>query len=123
MEDEIKIGDYIRTKDNKIRKVIKIIDDEDYEDRGNILYEVNDECYDNIFDEYSNYILPDQILKHSSNIADILKIGDIAIMICYNMKIQKFLERNDIIEIKKGTYKVLKVMPKEIFERECYKDK
>ena len=72
MEDEIKINEYVRTKDGHIAKYIeKIAKDEDVSDGmlfDNFIYEK----YKHI--RYS--ILKEIIVKHSKIISEVVEIGD-----------------------------------------------
>ena len=73
MEDEIKINEYVRTKDGHIAKYIeKIAKDEDVSDGmlfDNFIYEK----YKHI--RYS--ILKEIIVKHSKQLIDLIECGDI----------------------------------------------
>ena len=75
--EEIKVGEYIRSTNGVIAKVVGK-EEEDYEERGHILYELDREIFDETegFEEYSIYALPDQFVKHSSNIIDLIEPGD-----------------------------------------------
>lgn len=74
---EIKVNEYVRTKDGLIAQIINIIE-EDYQERGNILYELDKEVFDETegYEEYSFYALPNQFVKHSTNIIDLIECGD-----------------------------------------------
>lgn len=61
---EIKVGEYIRTERGKIRKILKL-DMREFEEFGNIIYETNDEDF-----------YKEEIVKHSSNIIDLIEVGD-----------------------------------------------
>ena len=49
--------------------------EEDYQERGNLLYELNREVFDETegFEEYNCYALPDQFVAHSKNIIDLIE--------------------------------------------------
>lgn len=74
---EIKVNEFVRTKDGLIAQIINIIE-ENYQERGNILYELDKEVFDETegYEEYSFYALPDQFIKHSPNIIDLIEEGD-----------------------------------------------
>ncbi len=67
---EIKVGEYVRTKDGVIAK-LDYIEEEYYFD--NYIYRE--------FEDDINYLdaeqLPEYIIKHSSNIMDLIEVGDI----------------------------------------------
>lgn len=71
----IEVGEYVRTKDGCIAKIINM-QEEDYQERGNLLYELDREVFDETegFEEYSCYALPDQFLAHSKNIIDLIEV-------------------------------------------------
>lgn len=74
-EGEICINDYVRTKSGIIAK-IKNKYDEEYEERGNIIYELDKEVYDDIDEETSIYALPDQFKSHDKDIINLVEEGD-----------------------------------------------
>lgn len=66
MIDKIKVGEYIRTKDG-IAKIIKnSTGKNDYFD-----YYIIDKYFDEV-----NYIMKEEIIKHSKNIIDLIKVKD-----------------------------------------------
>lgn len=109
--DRIKLGEYVRFKDGEIGKIIDI-----KEDPPRVVYS-----------EYGEIGLVADIVKHSQNIFDLIKIGDFVngyeILDIYVSK-----DNWEPIEIKidsKG-YKFLfkenikTILTKEKYERECY---
>lgn len=75
--EELKVGEYVRTTTGVIAK-IKDETYEDYQERGNIIYTLDKEVFDETegYEEYSFYALPDQFVKHSPNIIDLIEEGD-----------------------------------------------
>ena len=69
MQDEIKVGDYIRTYDGIIGKVLE---DEDIRENG--VY-IDTTFLDDYADE-TNFVKYEDIKKHSSNIIDLIEKGD-----------------------------------------------
>ena len=73
MEKEIKVGDWIRTKAGQILRVNKII--LVYEN-DNLLYEQQFICWDGKISRYRIWQLEDNIVKHSSNLKDVIQKDD-----------------------------------------------
>lgn len=71
---EIKVGEYVRTTTGVIAK-IKDETYEDYQERGDIIYTLDKEVFDETegYEEYSFYALPDQFVKHSTQIIDLIE--------------------------------------------------
>lgn len=61
---DIEVGEYVRTERGTIRKILKL-DMREFEEFGNIIYETNDEDF-----------YKEEIVKHSSNIIDLIEVGD-----------------------------------------------
>ena len=101
MGNEIKVGDYCRTKNGLIAKLIEPQ-----------VYEINDrECIEFLED----------IVKHSSNLIDIIEVNDIGIMNYNGIVFQKFVSKDDIVALKLKEYKLLEILTKEQFESISYK--
>lgn len=65
--EEIKVGEYIRTKYGYIRKV----------DRINYLDEIIvDDMVENEFEDKNWFVQFKDVVKHSSNIIDLIEVGD-----------------------------------------------
>ena len=102
MGNEIKVGDYCRTKNGLIAKLIEPQ-----------VYEINDrECIEFLED----------IVKHSSNLIDIIEVNDIGIMNYNGIVFQKFVSKDDIVALKLKEYKLLEILTKEQFESISYKE-
>ena len=75
--DDIKVGDYVRTKNGNIRKIIEITNKE-YDDEPDYL--VDKGMIDIVKKEETTYIenwlFKEQIIKSSSNIIDLIEVGD-----------------------------------------------
>lgn len=77
----INVGDYVRTKDGHIDKIIDI--DEEYHCRENDkqgklykIYQLNNEYYDEEYEEYNQWVFDDYIIKSSPNIIDLIEVED-----------------------------------------------
>ena len=68
MENEIKVNEYIRTKRGIIDKAVKILDDYIFLESKFFITE---------YGESSTFIKKTDIVKHSSNIIDLIEVGDI----------------------------------------------
>ena len=109
MED-IKVGDYIRTKDGTITK----IEDIEFEIKtnmfGQILYKV--------FIEGNRYY--EVIVKHSPNIIDLIEVGDYVNGIIVT---QSYIDNIKHIapEIKENNYGIKSIVTKEMFSSVEYR--
>ena len=71
---EIKVGEYVRTKDGLIAKLININDYECvFDSRIQWFYEYYREDID--FDDWKEFV-EEKIVKHSPNIIDLIEVGD-----------------------------------------------
>lgn len=113
MED-IKVGEYVRTIDGYIRKVIQVNEKGSYENLCYGTYSV-DKTYKN-----SQGISAKKIKSHSPNIIDLIEKNDIGIMSFNGVIIGKFITEDDIIDLKIGTYKLLQIATKEQFNSVKY---
>lgn len=68
MENEIKVNEYIRTKRGIIDKAVKILDDYIFLESKFFITE---------YGESSTFIKKTDVVKHSSNIIDLIEVGDI----------------------------------------------
>lgn len=111
--DDLKVGEYVRTKNGKIDKVI------------NNNYYISEylECEKGIVDK-------ENILKHSSNIIDLIEEGDIVneSLIAYRGKVasgkEKLLVGNYIINgMSLEVANIKTILTHEQYERNCYKVK
>jgi hypothetical protein len=99
MENEIKVGEYIRTKLGDIKQIT-----EGFE----FIIERHNKSFNNI-------------VKHSPNLTDIIEENDIGIMNCYGLIVKKFLTMDDIFGLKTKEYELLELVTKEQFEYISYK--
>ena len=118
----IEVGEYVRTEDGIIAKILRF-ENEDYGDRGNIVYGLDREAFDKTegFEETSEWILPDQIKKHSKNIIDLIEVGDYV-----NGELIEETEYDLYInsDFKQEYAKSIKtILTKEQYEANCYKVK
>ena len=116
--EEIKVGEYIRSKDGLIGKVEQI---------GNSLFWIEDG---------TAFSLQDKSIKHSKNILDLIEVGDIvewkfkdSSVICINEVIQRpetgktlgvYAEEDDCL-IPLEYIDILKILTHEQFEENCYR--
>lgn len=123
MKDEIKVGEYIRTKDGFITKILGV--DEFTLDEDEIFYETE-------LNEGYTDLGSDDIIKHSSNIIDLIEEGD---LIKYRLKnfeqtnigmVEKRVDPRSLKEvITVGFYRInqveiLKIITKEELEKGGY---
>ena len=108
MED-IKVGEYVRSKIGSIGKITKIEDDKFlYENKTLITWVGN-------------------ITKHSFNLIDLLEYGDIVVMLDtkFNTKDYIFIDDKEMLkavkEDLKDRCKLLEVLTHEQFKANCYK--
>ena len=115
MED-IKVGEYVRTKDGIIGKVFE---EDDIGDKG--------VCIDNLFfDDYAeitDFVYYENILKHSMLISEVVEVGDYV-----NGKlIHKIDKGPNYCYLYYGNcktfvdYQIQTILTKEQFEANCYK--
>lgn len=119
MKDKIEVGEYVRTKEGEIHKVIKIIEDD-----GDWDYY----CYEN----NAGYFAMD-IANHSKQLIDLIENADIL-----KIKIsEEWVEKQDTIkfvvvgqtytitEIKScledGLFEIIQILTHEQVEANCYK--
>ena len=118
--EEIKIGEYVRTTYNTIEKIIKVEENKTY------IGVETDRSY------YSFSWLKAHIVKHSSNIKDLIQAGDIVIYTinCKIADIDIVKEHTDARTLEKtlrvGLYSleqvdIKKILTKEQFESESYR--
>ena len=126
--EEIKAGEYIRTDNGEIAKVI--------------YNATNEFCYKEMLAldrvvsvNNSEFIYRDDIVKHSKNIIDLIEVGDIVKVYVFAdisdddseavetyYRIESKYEITELKESVKMNYvKILSILTKEIYEREAYK--
>lgn len=121
MDKEIEVGEYVRTKNGIIDKVII-----KYNGKCN-----NPNCDKKHISCKYNYYDEKDIVKHSKNIIDLIEEGDI---IDWKFKDSSFVDRNAIVQSNNlGVYVqesdyiaeledivILRILAHEQFERNCY---
>ena len=119
MENEIKVGDFIRTKDGIIDKIVDIRDT--YSERKLIAFERSNSLKSDIG-------LKAMIIKHSSNLIDLIECGDYVNGKEVIMDLQKSKEwyksKDDFITCKDYTFEkneIKEVVTKEQMESITYK--
>ena len=128
--DEIKVGEYVRTKDGVIFKILT----KDKSDFGNHYYGITDN------ENYSNYTygkgshndIKNKILKHSFNIINLIEINDIVneSLVVDLYKILKDINKpeegmTEIIYLENGQVinknnEIKTILTREQYERDCY---
>lgn len=120
--NEIEVGEYIRTKDGIIDKVII-----EYDGKCN-----NPNCSEKHISCKYNYYNEKEIVKHSKQLIDLIEVKD---LVCFKNKLQNSLENeemiihifdNDTLEevkqaIERGEIELLEILTKKQFEQNSYK--
>lgn len=104
--EEIKVGEYVRTKDGVIGKVIAI---------ANMYIELDTKYYDTQYGYFRNVTFDERITKHSLNIIDLIEVGDIATMKYRHIDVTKPLNETDIADLKSGELKLVSVVTHQQF--------
>lgn len=109
MEDKIEVGEYVRTKDGKIDKVIN----------SNFYMSIYVECEKGL-------CLIESIVKHSKQLIDLIEVGDIVeIRTGLHSSFKYFVENEDNLllleEQVKQFWNIKTILTKEQFEANCYK--
>lgn len=112
MEEEIEVGEYVRTKEGEIHKVIKIIEDD-----GDWDYYC---CENNV-----GYFAMD-IANHSKQLIDLIEVGDIVeIRTGLYSSFKYFVENEDNLLLLKEKVKqfwnIQTILTKESYMANCYK--
>lgn len=119
MENEIKVGEYGRTNLGNIIKFAWFQNSETgetYKNKVILVDKMMTETYPFYYFEKDEYIV-----KHSSNLIDIIEENDIGIMNCYGLIVKKCLTMDDIFGLKTKEYELLELVTKEQFESISYK--
>lgn len=120
--DEIKVGEYVRTKDG-IFKVTKI--------DGLYIY-LDKQYFDNQYQTMRDVTFKERIIKHSFNIKELIENKDILkvktkeneiLMIGFNEKTTDVRYKEIIEEIENEEYELLEILTHKQYERNCYKVK
>lgn len=116
MEDVIEVGEYVRTKNGKIDKVVS-----------------NNYYMEKYIEAEKDFIFCNSIVKHRKQLIDLIDVGDIL-----KIKIsEEWVEKQDTIkfvvvgqtytitEIKEclenGLFKIIQILTKESYMANCYK--
>lgn len=130
MKDEIKIGEFVRTKDGRIGKILE--PKPEYFDKK--LINITKEISANVFIDYGEiieYCKITEIKKHSTNILDVIepedvleveieKVGDI-VYIGIKKDTTEFSYSNIKKSIRNKEVKLLRILTHEQYEKNCYK--
>lgn len=114
MEDKIEVGEYVRTKEYGISKVIKVLNNRVF------------------VDNLGFAVINKDIAKHSKNIIDLIEVEDIVkyrindISTALERKgyIQgiRYIEDKEMLEnLKDKNLEILSILTKEQYENNCYK--
>lgn len=93
----IEVGEYVRT------------------DIG-VIYKYTEEEKDDLQLKDFRFYNDGRIVKHSKNIIDLIEEDDIGIMNYNGMIFRKFITLDDILELKVGHYKLLRLVTKEQYK-------
>lgn len=110
---DIEIGDYVRTKNGEIRKVVEYV-------VGGYL--VDTSYYNEIIKENTLGIIPlEDVKNHNKNITGLLEAGDVAKVNAYGIIFTTILKQSDILSFKVDGWELLEVLTKEQYEQYAYK--
>lgn len=112
--EEIKVGEYVRTKDGYIEKVTNIDNNYVYSD-GILSYQFQGDI-----EIPCSYEEKSKIVKHRLNIIDLIEEDDIGIMRYNGLIFKKFITKDDILELKFKNYELLEIVTKEMFNQVKY---
>lgn len=111
--EEIEVGEYVRTKDGVIGKVIKALSNRVF------------------LDNLGYAVLIKDIVKHSKQLIDLIEVGDVIRYKIENVSLATKGYLEGVVDISdKGMlksirnnndYKVLEILTKEIYMANCYK--
>ena len=116
----IEVGEYVRTKNKGIKKIDTIFENRTVNRYG---YEIGSEWDGKLY----STIKTTDIVKHSKNIIDLLKVGDIVemydvlnedVIYIWNEKMLKAVKE----DVANGI-KIRRILTKEQYEANCYKVK
>ena len=114
MNDEIKVNDYVRTKDDYIAKVTRL-------ETANMIFCDNTvrECWVGEV----KHILTENIIKHSPNIIDLVEVGDYVngSLVIETLKNDKSIIIEDYCETQLFNKDIKTVVTKEQFEKIMYR--
>ena len=125
--EEIKVGEYVRTKQGYIAKCVEVDEDGDYYTFDEFVQESYGDKYISLYERKL-----EDIVKHSSNIKDLVQAGDIVIYTinCKMTDIEIVKEHTDARTLEKtlrvGLYSleqvdIKQILTKEKFENESYR--
>ena len=71
MTDKIEVGEYVKNQNGIIRKIVDIYNGKLYVDK--LYYDKENEYF---YEQYE-FMIEDEIIKHSKNILDLIEVGDL----------------------------------------------
>lgn len=115
----IEVGEYVRTKNNGIKRVDTIFENKTVNKYGYVVGSDWD-------GKWYSYIKTTEILKHSKNILDLIEVGDIVEVLDIDWVRVMNIDDEDFLElfkedIKKGDWKLQAILTKEQYNQNCYK--
>jgi len=121
--DKIEIGEYVRTKNNGIKRIDTIFENKTVNKYGY-------ECGSDWDGKWYSYIKTTDIVKHSKNIIDLIEYGDIVEYIDdledNNEYIKSFIVTKTELQLKafkeylKSYCKIISILTKQQYEQNCY---
>lgn len=120
--EEIKVGEYVRTKNGYIAKIIKI--DEQFIWCDDVVKGYDSELIQISGDNEYEDTYKDIIKKHSPNLIDLIEVGDVVQILGYNWIFNLFdkdVLDNFIADYKENNWKLDFIITKEQIESIKYK--
>ncbi len=121
--DKIEIGEFVRTKNNGIKRIDTIFENKTVNKYGY-------ECGSDWDEKWYSYIKTTDIVKHSKNIIDLIEYGDIVEYIDdledNNEYIKSFIVTKTELQLKafkeylKSYCKIISILTKQQYEQNCY---
>jgi len=121
--DKIEIGEFVRTKNNGIKRIDTIFENKTVNKYGY-------ECGSDWDGKWYSYIKTTDIVKHSKNIIDLIEYGDIVEYIDdledNNEYIKSFIVTKTELQLKafkeylKSYCKIISILTKQQYEQNCY---
>ena len=117
--EEIKVGEYVRTRNNGIKRIDTIFENKTINRYGY-------ECGSDWDGKWYSYVKTTDIVKHSENIIDLIEVNDIVKVLDIDwIRILKRDNEEEIEmfkeELEENNYKLLSIVTHEQFEQVEYK--
>ena len=116
--DKIEIGEFVRTKNNGIKRIDTIFENKTVNKYGY-------ECGSDWDGKWYSYIKTTDIVKHSKNIIDLIEPGDVVEVLDIDWIRIFNIDDEDILEdfkeeIQEKNWKLLSILTKEQYSQNCY---